>query len=138
MTCTQHKQRSHDSHMTYYPSDANIGIGVSIFSETESDFGDLTIFWVYLAFVVAAIILNSALLLYFTCEAATKGEEGQLFPLHPPLPYYIHDMYAIHLCIFCVKGVFMDSVPPEAAHFFIALLFFLPTLTPWPTCVHRD
>jgi hypothetical protein len=55
---------------------ANIGIGVSIFSESQSDFGDLTILWVYLAFVVFAVVLNSGLLLFFSCEAGIKGEEG--------------------------------------------------------------
>lgn len=54
----------------------NIGIGVSLFSETQSDFGDLTIFWVYLAFAIFGVVLNSALLLFFTCEAGIKGEEG--------------------------------------------------------------
>lgn len=56
--------------------DINIGIGVSIFSETQSDFGDLTIFWVYLAFAIFGVVLNGALLLFFTFEACFKGEEG--------------------------------------------------------------
>ena len=60
-------------------TDANIGIGVSIFSERESEFGDLTILWVYLAFVVFAVVLNSVLLLLFTGEAVMKGDEG---PVH--------------------------------------------------------
>ena len=58
-------------------SDANIGIGVSIFSETQSEYGDLTIFWVYLAFVVFGVVLNVVLLLVFTGEACMKGEEGE-------------------------------------------------------------
>ena len=54
-----------------------MAIGISIFSERESDFGDLTILWVYLAFVIFAVILNSVLLLVFTGEAILKREEGQ-------------------------------------------------------------
>lgn len=58
-------------------ADINMGIGIGIFSERESDFGDLTILWVYLAFVIFAVVLNSILLLVFTGEAILKGEEGQ-------------------------------------------------------------
>jgi hypothetical protein len=54
----------------------NIGIGVSIFSETQSEFGDLTIFWVYLAFAIFGVVLNTGLLLFFTFEACFKGQEG--------------------------------------------------------------
>ena len=73
---------SRDSHLRScdptlsLPPDTNIGIGVSIFSETESDFGDLTIFWVYLAFAIFGVLLNSGLLLFFTFEAFFKGAEG--------------------------------------------------------------
>lgn len=59
-------------------ADVNIAIGVSIFSERESDFGDLTILWVYLAFVIFAVVLNSILLLVFSGEAIMKGDKGQL------------------------------------------------------------
>ena len=68
---------SHDSLSLSLSPDTNIGIGVSLFSETQSDFGDLTIFWVYLAFAIFGVVLNSALLLFFTCEAGIKGEEGR-------------------------------------------------------------
>lgn len=58
-------------------ADVNIGIGIGIFSERESDFGDLTILWVYLAFVVFAVLLNSILILVFTGEAIKKGDKGR-------------------------------------------------------------
>ena len=49
---------------------------MSIFSETQSEFGDLTIFWVYLAFAIFGVVLNVGLLLFFTFEACFKGEDG--------------------------------------------------------------
>ena len=67
---------SPDCHSLPAP-DANIGIGVSIFSERLSEYADLTIFWVYLAFAVFGVVLNVVLVLVFTGEACTKGEEGE-------------------------------------------------------------
>ena len=77
--------------------DVNIGIGVSIFSETQSNFGDLTIFWVYLAFAIFGVILNTGLLLFFTSEAVLKGKEGTYVCVHHKIVCNFFFLYwAIH------------------------------------------
>ena len=50
---------------------------MSIFSENQSTYGDLTILWVYVAFVVFGVGLNILLFLVFTGVACTKGDEGE-------------------------------------------------------------
>ena len=102
-------------------ADINMGIGIGIFSERESDFGDLTILWVYLAFVIFAVVLNSILLLVFTGEAIMKGEKGQLelcwsavYELNVTHP---HTSSGVKLAPAVVKPIFSiicgDSSPPE-------------------------
>jgi uncharacterized membrane-anchored protein YitT (DUF2179 family) len=47
----------------------NAGVGVSIFSQVKSDFADLTLLWIYLAFAVFSVVLGCVLFFFFTGEA---------------------------------------------------------------------
>ena len=64
---------------TLIPIDVNAGIGVSIFSKEKTDFGDLTLLWIYLAFAVFSIVLTCILFAVFTGEAAIFKVDGELY-----------------------------------------------------------
>ncbi len=65
--------------MTYVyspPAVANVGIGIAIFSRSFSVFSDLTIFWIYLAWIVFFVAVIAALFLIFTVLSCTSQDEG--------------------------------------------------------------
>ena len=54
----------------------NIGLGLSIFSPMTR-FGNLTIFWVYLAFVIFFVVMVGVLLIVFSILTCQAEEESQ-------------------------------------------------------------
>ena len=57
----------------------NIGLGLSIYSSRDSRFGNLTIFWVYLGFVVFFIVMVGVLLVVFSILSFSSDKAGQHF-----------------------------------------------------------
>ena len=55
----------------------NVGLGVSIFSEEESIFGDLTLLWIYLTFALFTAALAVLLSLLFTAIGSREGGERE-------------------------------------------------------------
>ena len=61
-------------------SAVNAGVGVSIFSQVKSDFADLTLLWIYLAFAVFSVVLGCVLFFVFTGEALIFKIDGMYRP----------------------------------------------------------
>ena len=56
---------------------SNIGIGLSLFSNEFSRFGDMTIFWVYLAYVIFITLLHFAInIILSVIKKTTKKVDG--------------------------------------------------------------
>ena len=62
--------------MFIYLSAVNSGVGVSIFSQDKTDFMDLTLLWVFLAFAVFSVVLGCVLFFVFTGEALICRIDG--------------------------------------------------------------
>ena len=78
---------THTHTYTHTHTVTNIGLGLSIFSPMTR-FEDLTIFWVYLAFVIFFMVMVGVLLIVFSVLTFRADEDGQhstsvsvLFPL---------------------------------------------------------
>ena len=54
----------------------NSGLGVSIYSQDKTDFEDLTLLWVYLAYAVFTVVLGCVLFVLFTGEAVIFKIDG--------------------------------------------------------------
>ena len=59
-----------------YLTAVNSGVGVSIFSQDKTDFTDLTLLWVFLAFAVFSVVLGCVLFFVFTGEALICKIDG--------------------------------------------------------------
>ena len=57
----------------------NVGIGIAIFSQEFSvfEFGSLTIFYVYLAWLIFFLAVIAVLFLLFTILSCTSQDEGK-------------------------------------------------------------
>ena len=54
----------------------NIGLGTNIFGSQFSQFGDDTIFWVYIGYLIFFLVLTVGLFILFTVLALTGDSEG--------------------------------------------------------------
>ena len=94
-----------------HSADINVGIGVSIYSTEQSDYGDLTLLWVYLAFAVLTVLLSAILFIAFTGEAWVLRADGEL-TTRARLPY-ARDVYnSTSLC--CDTHLLPHTQQPRA------------------------
>ena len=73
-------------------------MGVSIYSTEQSDYGDLTLLWMYLAFAVLTVLLSAILFIAFTGEAWVLRVDGELVT-RARLPYARDVCITALLCV---------------------------------------
>ena len=59
------------------PLDINIGLGITMYSQTLTEYGDLTLLWVYLGAAIFSILLGCILFLIFSGEGFIFKTDGQ-------------------------------------------------------------
>ena len=110
----------------------NIGLGLSIFSPMTR-FADLTIFWVYLAFVIFFVVMVGVLLIMFSILTLRAEKDGQhstsvsvLFPLQ--LHSQFHSVHCLSSIPFTVPVPFHLLFQFHSVH--------CPSSTPALSCFH--
>lgn len=58
-------------------TDVNAGIGVHIYGKERTDFGNLTLLWIYVAFAAFSVVLACVLFAVFTGEAIIFKRDGK-------------------------------------------------------------
>lgn len=61
----------------HFHTDVNAGIGVYIYGKGRTDFGDLTLLWIYVGFAAFSLVLTCVLFAVFTGEAIIFKRDGE-------------------------------------------------------------